>query len=237
MSKAIITESKLTAIANAIRTKTGSASALTVDEMATAISGMNVGGLKQCEWIANSGKSYIKTNIIPQSGDILSVDFQLSSVTGNPAFAGCANAESGQTERFVIQHQGSGEGYHYQCADKTWRNSSVVADTNRHIITFDSSGELLLDNETILTFSPNWGNVSHELTVFAKYWGAVSTDSSVYMKGKFFGVTLTRNGNAVMNLVPKYFMYDDTIIGMHDTVNDVFYQNAGAGSFTKGADV
>lgn len=44
MSKAIITESKLTAIADAIREKAGTQDTMTVDEMATAISEMSTGG-------------------------------------------------------------------------------------------------------------------------------------------------------------------------------------------------
>jgi len=42
MSKAIVTESKLTAIGNAIRSKTGGVSDLTLDEMATAIGNIQV---------------------------------------------------------------------------------------------------------------------------------------------------------------------------------------------------
>lgn len=44
MSKAIITESKLTAIADAIREKTGTADLMTVDEMATEITNLPTGG-------------------------------------------------------------------------------------------------------------------------------------------------------------------------------------------------
>ena len=44
MSRAIITESKLTAIADAIRAKTGGSAEMTVDEMASAIAAMPTGG-------------------------------------------------------------------------------------------------------------------------------------------------------------------------------------------------
>ena len=44
MSRAIITESKLTAIADAIRAKTGGTEDLTVDEMASEIASIPTGG-------------------------------------------------------------------------------------------------------------------------------------------------------------------------------------------------
>ena len=46
----------------------------------------------------------------------------------------------------------------------------------------------------------------------------------------YTGVTLVRD------LIPCYRIADNEI-GMYDIVNDVFYTNAGTGTFTKGADV
>lgn len=57
MSKAIITESKLTAIADAIREKTGTVDTMTVDEMATAISDMSTGSV--------TGETPVLSDIFP----------------------------------------------------------------------------------------------------------------------------------------------------------------------------
>ena len=209
MSKAIIDEQSLIDIANAIRSKNGepSTTTYTPSEMVDAIENIpsdGIGIIRQCEWIENSSKSYIRTNIIPQANDVLTVDFQLSSVTGNPVFAGCSNTEGGTTNRFLVGQQGSGEGYHYQAADKTWRNTTEVADTDRHTIVFDSSGEILLDNVSILTFTPNFGTLNYPLGIFTKWWNSASTATGSYMQGKIFGVTLTRSNSVILNLVPAY---------------------------------
>ena len=195
-------------------------------------------GLTKCEYIENTATCAIKTDIIPESGDILRVDFQLNSVTNNPTFAGCANAEGGSTNRFLIGHQPSNEGYHYQGADKTWRNTSVVADTNRHTIEFDSSGKILLDGTEIATFTPNWGAVNYPLGIFCKYYGTWTSASGSYMNGKLYGVELERNGSLVMDMIPSYVnLIPNGDIGLFDQIGGRFYINNRSGTFTKGADV
>lgn len=44
------------------------------------------------------------------------------------------------------------------------------------------------------------------------------------------------NETLVRNFVPCY-RKSDSVIGLYDTVNDVFYTNAGSGTFAKGADI
>lgn len=60
-----------------------------------------------------------------------------------------------------------------------------------------------------------------------------NTNSYAY-KGVFFGVTVTRSGNIILNLVPCY-RKSDGATGMYDTVNGNFY--ATNGTWTKGTDV
>ena len=44
------------------------------------------------------------------------------------------------------------------------------------------------------------------------------------------------DGTPIRNFVPCY-RKSDNVIGLYDTVEGVFYTNAGTGSFTKGVDV
>lgn len=190
-----------------------------------------------CEYIENTGLAYIKTDYIPQQGDILTVDFELSTVTGNPVFVGCANASSGTTNRFVVGQQGSSEGYHYQSADKNWINSSVVADTNRHTLVFDTTnGKLMLDGNVVKTFTPSFGTLNYPIGIFAKYYGTNNlTDNSAATKGKIYNVTIENNGVVKLNCIP---CYNENSIGMLDTVSCKFYtNNNNTGAFLKGPDI
>lgn len=55
--------------------------------------------------------------------------------------------------------------------------------------------------------------------------------------GRVFGATFCDAANNVVgDLVPCYKVADG-VIGMYDLINNVFYTNAGTGSFSKGADV
>lgn len=61
--------------------------------------------------------------------------------------------------------------------------------------------------------------------------------ASVLATGKVFGPALAWNdGRLVLCAVPCYRMADG-VIGMYDTVNGVFYTNAGSGSFTRGNEI
>ena len=60
-------------------------------------------------------------------------------------------------------------------------------------------------------------------------------DSRVFL-GKIYNAKVYDNNILIRNLVPCY-RKSDNVIGMLDMVNNVFYTNAGSGTFTKGNNV
>jgi len=54
--------------------------------------------------------------------------------------------------------------------------------------------------------------------------------------GKIYSVKIYKDGELIRRFIPAY-RKSDNVIGMYDTVNDVFYTNAGTGTFTKGNDI
>ena len=56
-----------------------------------------------------------------------------------------------------------------------------------------------------------------------------------YLKGKIQSLKMWSDGDLVRNYVPCY-RKSDNVIGLYDTVNNVFYTNAGTGTFNKGSD-
>ena len=61
-------------------------------------------------------------------------------------------------------------------------------------------------------------------------------DKSAGNRGAFLKIYDGSSYTLVRDFVPCY-RKSDSVIGMYDLVNDVFYTNAGSGSFTKGNDV
>ena len=59
-----------------------------------------------------------------------------------------------------------------------------------------------------------------------------SVDSR-YFTGKLYSCKLYNNGVLVRNYIPCYRKID-RVVGLYDTVNDVFYVNAGTGEFKRG---
>lgn len=85
--------------------------------------------------------------------------------------------------------------------------------------------------ETVTNAGATADNTQQALSIF----GSVAAVQRP--KGKIFGPAKAWNdGSLVLCAVPCYRKADG-VIGMYDTVNKVFYTNAGTGSFTKGADV
>lgn len=67
--------------------------------------------------------------------------------------------------------------------------------------------------------------------------GIADASSNRRYMGKLYSFTMTAaDGTPIRNFVPCYRVVDN-VIGLYDTVGGAFYENAGTGSFTKGADV
>ena len=80
------------------------------------------------------------------------------------------------------------------------------------------------------------GNTALSGNVVVGAYGGDTTDAAYLFGGKIFALDFFDGNNLAKLLVPCYRKSDSTI-GMYDTVNGMFYTNAGTGTFDKGADV
>lgn len=63
-----------------------------------------------------------------------------------------------------------------------------------------------------------------------------ASNSSNKAIGKLYSAKIYENGVLVRDMIPCY-RKSDNVVGMYDIVNDVFYTNAGTGTFIKGGNV
>ena len=96
--------------------------------------------------------------------------------------------------------------------------------------------KLLMDGNTLVSFT----SVSNFTAVHSAYLMSYANNASGAVGAKFTGnvykCRLYDNGVLVRNFVPCK-RTSDSVVGMYDTVNDVFYTNAGTGDFTAGGNV
>ena len=97
---------------------------------------------------------------------------------------------------------------------------------------------LRVDGTNVVFTETPGGSISDRLPNTNIYLFAINNNGSpaTGFVGKVYGnVKILVNDVLVRNFVPCY-RKSDGVIGMYDTVNSVFYTNAGSGSFTKGND-
>ena len=98
------------------------------------------------------------------------------------------------------------------------------ADLNKNVYT--------LDNFTH-TFASSTFQSSHNCYIFGvNANGSVSSSPSM----KLYSFLLYDNEKLIREFIPCY-RKSDSVIGLYDIVNDVFYTNSGTGTFSKGANV
>lgn len=121
-------------------------------------------------------------------------------------------------------------------------NASEVGDvdTNRHVFIIDQVKSCYtLFNNTNFT-STTGASLVKPIILFAYYTSASSGEPiSIYSPGRIYSFRAYNGGAIIRNMVPCY-RKSDMEVGMYDTVNGVFYENAnenGTGVFTKSSKI
>lgn len=178
---------------------------------------------QEVEYIESSGTQYIDTNVSLSSSDTVKCKFEITAGTYSWADAiyGCSNG----TAFFVLLMRSPTQA-------RVGTSSNQASSTNYSLNTiYDTSltNGTYIENGTTYTFTPHTGftNLPSCYVMFRNQSGEpVPVSAKVYsfeIVGKFNGIPCYRKA--------------DNEIGMFDTVNGVFYTNAGSGTFLKGSDI
>ena len=186
------------------------------------------------EYIESTGTQYIDTGIVAQADDIWTLDVQFTGNVsiGNFLINGCYATSGGQTTSRMSIGVWQGK-FQYAC-DVTAIEVTATADNNRHTFKLDTlNKKFTIDN----TDEYSIGTVYLSELPNIAFCGRLSGNG--FENGtseRVFGSTYERNGVLLRNYVPVRNLATNEN-GLFDTVNLVFYPNAGTGTFTKGADV
>lgn len=177
------------------------------------------------EYIESTGTQRIVTDIYPSASTRAVVQESYADLTTYSLEGESANEQyftwgiTSRKEYFETRVGGS---------SAQWRISAVPIDTSVH--TWDiQSGSQKIDDTTIAT--DTMISASTPLALFARLAGDWE-----YTKVKLFYCKLYESGTLVRDYIPVRNVFTGEG-GLYDTVDGVFYANAGTGTFLKGADV
>lgn len=204
----------------------------------TGVSPVLPAAYQQVEYIESSGTQAIKTDKwlkqdteiycefmyvtpVPYAGSYLST-FGCSSPT-------CGFSNQGDTTITVYCSYGS-------VSDKTFSvPTTKYFYDDFHTCLINSAG-CTIDSVYGVSYSGTVAseNQASKIALFAR--SNQNGTLERFSNRKIRAFQIRESGVLVTNLIPCYRKSDD-VIGMYDTVNDIFYTNAGTGVFTKGGNV
>ena len=186
----------------------------------------------QLEYIEGTGTQWINTGYTPKSTDTIEVEVEFSKVNSNQAFW-CAR-KGGADGTFTFFWLTGGPRFDYNKTQSAIQLATFTAamGTRYHAKADGTTGEVTINGNVVFTYSPASFTVGGPLSVLASQSNGSSAGNYGYHR--FYSLTITNSsGTPVVNLVPAE-RASDGVIGVYDTVRNVFKTNAGSGTFLCG---
>ncbi|MBR5291712.1 MAG: hypothetical protein IKU32_02220 [Clostridia bacterium] len=184
---------------------------------------------QEVEYIQSSGTQYIDTGVKPTANTkVLARVNVLSNPNRNAWLFGSRNANASSRYEVIWISGSSAYRFYYGTSNYTF---SGVSSTGELTITTAASGATING----VSVTPAAATISSENTmyIFSCHGGTASNETS-YMQ--LFSFQIYEGNTLVRDFVPCY-RKADTVVGLYDLANGVFYSNIGTGTFAKGADV
>ena len=189
----------------------------------------------ELDYIESSGTQYIDSGYKASSNTGVYADFQYNSTTDTQRLFGIdANANVNDTISYSFYVSSNKFGYSYQNNIGNRVNTNVSVGTNRHTVSFNKNNDKKLYIDDGNTYS---GNLSSNPTntstqnVYIMANNRINTNVvDSYSKVRIYSFQIYESGTLVRNYVPAK-RNSDNELGLYETINDVFYENSGTGSF------
>lgn len=244
MSNYLVSDTDMTSVANAIRTKGGTSASLAFPSgFVSAINDISGGGITpevpdgytQLKYLESSGTQIIDTNFAPTLETKLQVTgVRMPSQTGYNRIAGCNKPSvyipmnnGVYAQRFYCQFGNSSE-VSIDSPLPLGTSEPPTLTTDKTQGTFEADGA----TKTKALGATGLGTVDPASTI-ALFGGKQGSSFFQYTSARIFRAKIWDNGTLVRDFVPAMRNLDE-VLGMYDIVNNVFYTNDGTGVFTGG---
>ena len=150
---------------------------------------------------------------------VFEIDFQMTEVMKNRYFMGKYTGTS-----FYLYISGDSSGYFQTAFGATYRNTTLLADTDRHKFVYSfSDGKAIVKNGDDVI----WDRAIESMSGQSIFVAGTSLNG---IPVKTYSSKMIKNGVVVQNLIPCV-RKSDSKPGMYDTVSKTFYTNSGTGEF------
>ena len=188
-------------------------------------------GYTQVEYLESTGTQYIDTNFIPNQDTRIKVKIMTKDISGMANKTVFGSRVSANSKHYSVT-MGNGS----QNSWWTGYGTSNIG-TNSYALR-DTLYEIEKNkNVTILNGSVLATNESQTFTCSSNLYLFCMNQSgpTFYSNIELYYCKIWENGVLVRNMIPC--KNPSNVVGMYDTVNKVFYTNAGTGTFTAGAEI
>ena len=238
----------LTDVADAIRSKTGKSDLIPCENFdieIESISGGGGGGLpdayQEVEYIKGTGTQYINTNFYASGGMRAEYEVEYGSdiQTINGGYiVGSHNTGSPYARNGgLYNNYRNVKGWELGYGDYYPNYPATITYDQKYKVEFQTivgDAYLKVDGTTLVTDTRTTNMTANTaVMLFTNQIGITQTKTIAKV---FYVKVWDKDGNLVRDFIPCYRKTDNAI-GMYDLVNNVFYGNAGTGTFEKGNDV
>ena len=183
-------------------------------------------GYTQLEYIESTGTQYIDTRFYPNQDTRIIIDAQALSMS--PEYF-CIFGTRGSTNSKRYEFLKSGQSFYSPyntSAGSTMAGTTVrgTIDKNKNITSFNEA--------TFSTQNYSYFECDKSLLIFA-----CNSNGNATLHGsiRVYSCKIYDNGTLVINLLPC--KNNSGVVGLFDTVNNQFFENAGTGSFIAGPEI
>lgn len=186
---------------------------------------------QEVEYIESSGNQYINTNLALWNGSNWKIEnkFSVNQHYNYNNMFGVTGVTDTNNEMWIA----SDKKYYIRVGGITKNAIGVIEVDTPYTIIHDNSGEkynVYIEGELAKTF--NKSNTNSDKIVLYGH-----RDGGKYLNGKTYYLKLWKDSQLMRYFIPCYKMGNTEQNGLYDIVNNIFYTNAGTGSYTRGNNV
>ena len=189
---------------------------------------------QEVEYIESTGIQYIDSGVVANSTTTFDFSFMVQSGSKAKLFGSRIAYDNGalaiyfnNSGVFTLNY---GDGYEEPQGTFSGRKINIKSKINGSTYNIYVNDTLSLNSSVVSTF------YSGNILLCAYNNNGTPALSNQTEQLKLYSCQISNNGTLVRNFVPCY-RKADSVIGLYDIVNDVFYTNQGTGTFLKGKDV
>lgn len=186
---------------------------------------------QEVEYIESTGTQYIDTGAIPTNIYGFRAKMAWTQLSGDKSLSVTQNSNG----RWGVGAYGSSWQVGAICSPTGSGNVGSITANKIYNVEYNYNGSLsfIVDGSTVKSSINKGSGTMTNLYIFAFN----NSGNTIYQgKLKLYSYTLYNGTTAVRNFVPCYRI-SDSVVGLYDTVNGVFYTNKGSGTFAKGSNV